>query len=198
MQYDRQKYLEAIKAQLEQNIFCHSLALEVCLAGIYDYLKAENQLNSNEPERQDWLAAGLLHDIDYGGEFKSEHPTKTKEALAKYGIEISEIVLKIIKAHASELTGVKPQNKAQWAIFCADSLTGLITAVALIIPSKKLADVKLSSVIKRFLKEPKFAAGTRRDDVSMCANTDGLNIPIEKFIEICLVSMQKIASEIGL
>lgn len=197
MRYERQKYLEALKAQIEQNIFYHSLTLEACLAGIYDYLKAENQLDSSEPEREDWLLAGLLHDIDYG-EFKSRHPLKTKEALAKYGIEISETVLAIIKAHAPELTGFKPQNKAQWAILCADSLTGLITAVALIIPSKKLADVKLSSVIKRFLKEPKFAAGTRREQVSMCANPDGLNIPVEKFIEICLVSMQKIASEIGL
>jgi predicted hydrolase (HD superfamily) len=198
MKYDRKKYRAAIKAQLEQNIFYHSLALEACMAGIYEYLRANDQLNGNEPGREDWLAAGLLHDIDYGGEFKSEHPARTKEALEKYGIEISETVLKIIKAHASTLTGVTPENKAHWAILCADSLTGLITAVALILPSKKLADVKLSSVVKRFLKEPKFAAGTRREEVSMCAKPDGLNISIEKFIEICLVSMQKIASEIGL
>ncbi len=178
--------------------FYHSLALEACLAGIYDYLAANGQLGENEPERNEWLAAGLLHDIDYGGEYKSEHPLKTKEALAKYGIEISETIDKIIKAHAPELSGAQRQNKAQWAIFCADSLTGLITAVALIIPSKKLVDVKLSSVAKRFLKEPNFAAGTRRRDVAMCANADGLNIPLEKFIEICLVAMQKIAPEIGL
>ena len=168
------------------------------MAGIYDYLKANNQLGSSEPEREDWLAAGLLHDIDYGGEFKSEHPAKTKEALAKYGIEISEAAFKIIKAHAPGLTGVKTENKAEWAIFCADSLTGLITAVALILPSKQLADVKLSSVVKRFLRDMKFAAGTRREDVVVCANQNGLNIPVEKFIEICLVSMQKIAPEIGL
>src|SRR4030042_5458279 len=147
---------------------------------------------------RDWSSDVCSSDLDYGGEFKTDHPNKTKEALAKYGIEISETVFKIIKAHAPKLTGVKLENKADWAIFCADSLTGLITAVALILPTKKLADVKQSSVIKRFLKEPKFAAGTRREDVAMCANPDGLNIPIEKFIEICLFSMQKIASEIGL
>jgi len=198
MEYNREKYIEAIRIQLEQNIFYHSLALEACMAGIYDYLKTNNQLNPDNPEKEDWLAAGLLHDVDYSGEFKSEHPAKTKEALEKYGIETSEIVIKIIKAHAPKLTGVSPENKAEWAILCADSLTGLITAVALILPSKKLADVKLSSVVKRFLKEPKFAAGTRREEVALCANSDGLNIPIEKFIEICLVSMQKIAPEIGL
>lgn len=198
MKYEREKYIEAVKAQVEQNIFYHSLALEACMAGIYDYLKSNNQLDGSEPVMEDWLAAGLLHDIDYGGEFKSEHPAKTKEALAKYGIEVSETVIKIIKAHAPKLTGVESGNKAHWAILCADSLTGLITAVALILPSKKLADVKLSSVVKRFLKEPKFAAGTRREEVALCAKEDGLNIPIEKFIEICLVSMQKIAPEIGL
>lgn len=198
MEYDREKYIEAARTNLEQNIFCHSLALEACLAGIYDYLETNNQLDGNEPARKDWLAAGLLHDIDYGGEFKSEHPAKTEEALEKYGIEISPVVLRTIKAHAPKLTGVDPENKAEWAILCADSLTGLITAVALILPSKKLADVKLSSVVKRFLKEPKFAAGTRREEVALCAKEDGLNISIEKFIEICLVSMQKIASEIGL
>ena len=105
---------------------------------------------------------------------------------------------KIIKAHAPEISGVKPTSKAQWAIFCADSLTGLITAVAFIYPSKKLADVKTSSVLKRFLKEPRFAAGTRRDEVSQCELKDGLNIPLEKFIEICLTSMQQIAAEIEL
>ncbi len=198
MIYDREKYLEAVKKQVEQNIFYHSLTLEACMAGIFDYLQTNNQLGSSEPERDDWVLAGLVHDIDYGGEFKDKHPAKTKEALAKSGLEISETVYDIIQAHASRLTGTKPKNKAQWAIFCADSLTGLITAVALIIPSKKLADVKPSSVIKRFLKEPKFAAGTRRDEVSMCSNPEGLNIPIEKFIEICLLSMQKIAPEISL
>ncbi len=198
MKYDRGKYLEGVKAQVDQNIVYHSLALEACMAGIFDFLQSKNQLTGNEPGRDDWTSAGLVHDIDYGGEFKNEHPSKTKEALKKYGLQVSDSVYDIIQAHASGIASIKPKNKAEWAIFCADSLTGLITAVALIIPSKKLADVKLSSVTKRFLKEPRFAAGTRRDDVSMCANPDGLNIPIEKFIEICLTSMQKIAGEIGL
>lgn len=198
MPYDRQKYLEATKAQLETNIFFHSLALEACLRGAYDYLKSEGQLDSNELGRDDWALAGLIHDIDYGGEFKESHPFKTEEALAKYGLEIPNGVLEVVKAHAPSHTNVQPQTKAQWAIFCADSLTGLITATALILPSKKLADVKLSSVAKRFLKEPKFAAGTRREDVRMCERPDGLNIPLEKFIEICLAAMQGIAGEIGL
>jgi len=195
---NRQKYLEAVKAQLEPNIFKHSLALEACMGAIYDYLLKSNQLTSNEPTKEEWLLAGLLHDIDYSGEFKADHPRRTLEVLAKYGLTISETVHNIIKAHAPDLTGYQPKNKAEWAIFCADSLTGLITAVALVYPSKKLADVKLSSVVKRFLKEPKFAAGTRREDVKKCELPQGLNIPLEKFIEICLEAMKGIAEEIGL
>lgn len=195
---DRQKYYDAAKQQLETNIFYHSLALEACMAGLYEYFQTNNLLTSNDPPKEDWMLAGLLHDIDYSGEFKPTHPQKTLEVLAKYGLTISETVHNIIKAHAPDLTGYQPKNKAEWSIFCADSLTGLIVATTLVYPSKKMADVKLSSVLKRFLKEPKFAAGTRREEVKMCVKPEGLNLPIEKFIEICFESMKKIASEIGL
>ncbi|MDO8443341.1 MAG: hypothetical protein Q7S81_03780 [bacterium] len=198
MNYDRQKYLEAIKSKLEQNMFFHSLALEACMGGIYDYLKSQGQIDEQEASKEDWLLAGLLHDIDYSGSFKEFHPTKTKEALVECGLEISDEINQIIRAHSPKQSGVQPVSKAQWAIFCADSLTGLITAVTFVLPSKKISDVKLSSVVKRFLKEPRFAAGTRRDEVAMCSNADGLNIPLEKFVEICLVSMQGIAGQINL
>ena len=195
---NRQKYLEAIRAQLEPNIFKHSLAVETCMGALYDYFQSQNLLDLNEPKRNEWTLAGLIHDIDYSQEFKSTHPAKTKETLSKYNLTISEAIDHIVKAHAPNLTGVKPTTKADWSIFCVDSLTGLIVAAALVYPSKKLADVKLSSVLKRFLKEPKFAAGTRRTDVALCSQADGLNLPLEKFVEISLSAMQKIAPEIGL
>lgn len=197
MPIDRQVYLQAAEKLLEKNIFYHSLALEACMGGLYDYLLQNNRITPTEPPKEDWLLAGLIHDIDFGGEFKLTHPAHTKEALAKYDLEISDIVHKIVLAHDGR-QGVKCQNLAEWSIFCADSLTGLIVAVALVYPTKKLADVKVSSVIKRFLKEPKFAAGTRRPEVAQCANPAGLNISLEKFIEICLTSMQSIAADIGL
>ena len=193
---DRQKYYDAVKANLETNIFYHSLALEACLGGIYDYLKLNNQLGAEEPSRDEWTLAGLVHDIDYAGGTKETHPAKTQEVLAKFSLEISPVVDRIVKDHCAS-TGL-PANKAGWAIRCADSLTGLIVAVALVYPSKKLLDVKVSSVLKRFLKEPRFAAGTRRDEVILCQDADKLAIPLEKFIEICLESMRKIASEIKL
>lgn len=195
---NRDQFEKAVKAELEPNIFNHSLAVEACMGAIYDFFLENNLLGPDEETREEWQLAGLIHDIDYAGETKVDHPNKTREVLAKHGLEISDKVDMIVKAHAPSLTGVQPKTRAQWAVFCVDSLTGLITAVAYVYPSKKLADVKTSSVLKRFLKEPKFAAGTRRDEVAQCANPEGLNIPIEKFIEINLVAMQKIADVIGL
>lgn len=198
MLFDRNKYYTAVKTQLDPGIFKHSLALESCMRGLYEYFEANNLLTQNDPPKEDWALAGLIHDIDFSGEFKEQHPAKTREALALYRLEISDVVYSIVQAHDSRFTGVNCKNKAEWAIFCADSLTGLIMAVAYVYPSKKLADVKVSSVLKRFLKEPRFAAGTRRDEVAMCNNPQGLNLPLEKFIEICLTSMQSIANDLGL
>ena len=193
-----QEYLQAVKTQLDEKIFTHSLALRACMGGLYDYFSENNLLGTDEPPKEDWLLAGLVHDIDYSEPFKAEHPAHTKEALAKYGLDLSDSVHHIVLAHAPELAGVKPITKADWSIFCADSLTGLIMAVAYVYPSRKLADVKVSSVLKRFLKEPKFAAGTRRDEVAMCENPEGLGLPLEKFIDLCLTSMQKVAEDLGL
>ena len=64
MKYNREKYVEALRAQVEQNIFFHSLALEACLAGIYDYLAANDQLGGDEPARagRTWLCAQIRTD----------------------------------------------------------------------------------------------------------------------------------------
>jgi predicted hydrolase (HD superfamily) len=198
MSLDRQKYYEAAKRQLEPGIFKHSLALESCMGGLYDYFYSNNLLYPDEPARDDWTLAGLIHDIDFSGEFKDQHPAKTREALSLYGLEVSDIVYNIVQAHAVGAASTNLKNKAKWSIFCADSLTGLIMAVAYVYPNKKLADVKVSSVLKRFLKEPRFAAGTRRNEVAMCSDLKGLDLPLEKFVEICLTSMQAIANELGL
>lgn len=198
MKYNREQYIEKLKTVLEKHVFEHSLAVEACMHGLYEYFKQQNLLNASEPALDDWLLAGLLHDVDYYGTYKDTHPTNTLAVTQNLSLELPTVVHEIIKAHAPERTSVRPVSKAQWSIFCADSLTGLIMAVAMIYPSRKLVDVKVSSVLKRFLKEPRFAAGTRRDEIAMCSNPTGLNLPIETFIEICLKSMQQIASDLGL
>jgi predicted hydrolase (HD superfamily) len=111
------------------------------------------------------------------------------------GYEISEALAHAMAAHNWSNTGVEPKNQMDWAIFCADSLTGLIVASALVLPTKKLADVKVSSVLKRF-KEPSFARGTRREDIILCE--EKLGIKLEDFVSLALTSMQKVAPEMGL
>lgn len=197
MTYNHQQFLLAIKSNLEPNIYNHSLSLEACMLGLYDYFSSNNLLDASEPTREEWGIAGLIHDIDFAGETKELHPLRTKEVLAKYSLEINDTIQQIVLSH-DKRQNIIMDSKAQWSIFCADSLTGLITAVAFVYPDRKLASVKVSSVLKRFLKEPKFAAGTRRDEVAECSNPNGLNLPLEKFIEICLTSMQGISQNIGL
>lgn len=191
-------YFSAVKSQIDVKIFTHSLALQACMGSLYDYFSSQNLLSKDEPPKEDWLLAGLIHDIDYSDPFKEEHPNKTREALKKYDLEVSDTIIDIVKAHSPKFTGVEPKTKAQWSLFCADSLTGLIMATAYVYPSRKLADVKESSVIKRFLKEPRFAAGTRRDEVILCEREDGLNLKLDKLVEICLTSMKNIAGDLGL
>ena len=72
---------------------------------------------------------------------------------------LSGIFTIILLSLSNQLTH-NQATKAEWSIFCVDSLTGLIMAVAFVYPSRKLADVKLSSVVKGLLKKPKFATGT--------------------------------------
>ncbi len=192
------RYLLAVRSQLDEKIFRHSLALQACMGGLYDYFATKGLLNQNEPPKEDWLLAGLIHDIDYSEPYKEKHPHCTAEVLAKYNLTASDTVIRLVKAHAPGLTGVTPQTKAEWSIFCCDSLTGLIAAVAYVYPSRKLADVKVSSIIKRFRNEPRFAAGTRRDEVILCEKEDGLNLSLESLSEICLTSMCNIADSLGL
>ncbi|MFA5894756.1 MAG: phosphohydrolase [Candidatus Shapirobacteria bacterium] len=197
MNFDRTKFDAAVKDRLEQNIYFHSLSLEACMGGLFDYFKDNNLLTENDPAKEYWTTSGLIHDIDYSLDTKELHPLRTREVLAKYNLEIDDVLQKIILAHDAR-QGINKTNKAEWSLYCADSLTGLITAVAFVYPDRKLSSVKVSSVVKRFLKEPKFAAGTRRNEVAECSQEEGLNLPLEKFIEICLTSMQSIASQIGL
>lgn len=199
MQYDREEYANAVKSELKKNIYYHSLAVEACMSGLYGYLEEHGQLSDNKLSKDEWALAGLLHDIDYSDKYPSEeHPNNVADVLRRYGLEISDEINRVIKAHAPDHTDIQPKSMAEWSIFCADSLTGLIVAVTLVYPSKKINDVKLSSVLKKFHKSPNFAAGTRRDEIAMCENADGLNMKLDTFVEVCLNAMKDIAGTIGL
>jgi predicted hydrolase (HD superfamily) len=81
------------------------------------------------------------------------------------------------------------------SLFCLDPLTGLIVAATLVLPSKKLKDLKVENVLNRF-KEKSFARGANREIIKKCE--EYLGLPLEKFIEITLRAMQEISDQLGL
>ena len=167
------------------------LALGAVMAALYDKLQP-----TDGSTREEWLIAGLLHDGDYCDEIPvNKQGIQITAWAGEVGYKIPDHVAHAMAAHNWTNTGVEPKNLFDWSIFCADSLTGLIVAAALVIPSKKLADVKINSVLKRF-KEPGFARGTRREDIALCQEKLGLSL--EEFVSISLTAIQSVASEIGL
>ncbi|HEX79005.1 MAG TPA: phosphohydrolase, partial [Dehalococcoidia bacterium] len=80
------------------------------------------------------------------------------------------------------------------ALYCADPITGLITAAALVRPDKKLSGVEPKSIRKRF-KEKSFAAGASREQIASCSE---LGLELDEFIELSLEAMKGIAEDLGL
>jgi len=140
-----------------------------------------------------WGLVGLLHDIDYE---KTEHtPEKhgrvTEEILK--GL-VPEDIIRAIKTHNAKYLGVMPENRMEKALVAADAISGLLVACALVMPSKKLADVKVETVAKKF-KDKDFARGADRDRIIVC---EEIGILKEQFFEISLSGLNMIAAEIGL
>ena len=83
----------------------------------------------------------------------------------------------------------------QWSLFCCDELTGLIVAVTLVRPSKKIADVTVENILDKW-NAKSFTAGGKREDIENCEKELGIKLP--EFIEIVLKAMQEISKELGL
>jgi uncharacterized protein len=145
-----------------------------------------------------WKVAGMLHDLDWDKLEKDaeEHCGKTLEELLA-SVEAPEELLADIRAHYQEKYGAEHplDSMLRKCLYCVDELTGLIIAVALVRPSKKLEDVQVKSVKKK-LKEKAFAAQINRDQIRKCEELIG--IPLDEFIEITLEAMKGISEEIGL
>ena len=146
-------------------------------------------------ENQDeWGLVGLLHDIDYG---------KTEATPEKHGLLAEEIlkekkvpdnIIRAIKSHNFKHTDVMPKNRMEKALIASDAISGLLVACALVMPSKKLTDVKVATVKKKF-KAKDFARGADRERILIC---EEIGIPREKFFEIALNGLKKVAQQIGL
>jgi len=194
----REQALELINVRVyNKNIVKHMVALEALMGGMHDKLRemgrGEGELGGTKEE---YMLAGLLHDGDYCDEVPVEiQGIQIVDWAKEAGYIVPENVAHAMAAHNWHNTGVEPKSLMDWTIFTGDSLTGLIVATCLVLPSRKLADVTVDMVLRRF-KEKNFAAGTRRDEIAMCQ--EKLGISLEDFVSISLKSVQNISSEIGL
>lgn len=182
--------LKLIEEHVEnKNIIKHMLALEVVMGELWEKFQKDGT-------KEEWKLSGLLHDGDYCAAVPPEKQgIQIVEWARSSGYEIPETVAYAIAAHNRSNTKVEPVNSMDWSIFCADSLTGLIVACALVIPSRKLSDVSPEMVLKKF-GQKSFAGGTRRVDIKMCE--EKLGITLEEFIKISLNAMQENSDILGL
>ena len=168
-----------------KNLVKHCLAVEAAMTGYADYFKVA------EKEKEKWAIAGLLHDADWE-KYPDKHPLVIVEWLKK--ANAGEDIINAIEAHGFDF-GIPAKTLMAKTLRAVDELTGLIVAVTLVRESRKLSDVSLDSVLKKW-KVPSFAKGVKREDIEKGAAEIG--VPLNKHIEIVLSSMQKIAGELGL
>jgi putative nucleotidyltransferase with HDIG domain len=140
-----------------------------------------------------WGIVGLLHDFDYE-RYPSldDHPMKGVEILRSKGLPQEWITA--VAGHARH-TGVKRESLMAKALFAVDELTGFVVAVALVRPSKKIADVKVTSVKKK-MKDRAFAANVSREDIAQGAQE--LGVDLDEHIGFVINAMQGISDRLGL
>jgi putative nucleotidyltransferase with HDIG domain len=149
-----------------------------------------------DPER--WGLTGLLHDFDYerfpnnAHSATEEHPAQGVRILREHGYP--EDMLQAILGHAT-YCGVSRETTMAKALFAVDELTGLITASALVRPSKSVLDLDGRSVRKK-MKDKGFARGVSREDVLQGASE--LGVELDEHIQFVIEAMRPVADSIGL
>jgi len=140
-----------------------------------------------------WGLTGLLHDFDWEIHPTAEqHPLEGAPILREKGV--SEEVIKAILSHGSFLQYPR-ETRLEKALFACDEVTGLITAVALVRPSRSLYDLEASSVKKKW-KDKAFAAGTNREEMEIGAQEFG--VPLWDHVNNVIQAMRGIAPILGL
>jgi putative nucleotidyltransferase with HDIG domain len=144
-------------------------------------------------EEEKWTIVGLLHDFDWEIHPNAEeHPIKGAEILREKGY--SDEIIKAILSHADH-TGVTRDSLMEKTLFACDELCGFLVACALVQPTKKIEDVKLESVKKKF-KKKEFARQVNRED--MLKGPEELGIPLDEHIEFVLNALKGISEKLGL
>lgn len=181
---------EQARELLKKHISSESLFRHCLATGA---IMAELARSMNEPSPETWEAAGLLHDIDMEitVEDHSSHGILAGKMLA--GL-LPEPFIHAVKAHNGDLNGTTRISNLDFLLSAAESVTGLISATALIYPERKLEPVKASSVVKRMGKSG-FARNVDRSRIEECARAGW---ELDDFVSLALNAMKSIAPELGL
>ena len=167
-----------------ESLLKHALAVE---AGMRAYARRFGE------DEEYWAATALVHDHDYEQNPSAEsHPIVGIRNLEERGWP--QDIIDAVKGHATYLNAPRETPLAK-SLFAVDELTGLISAVALVRPSKNIADVKVKSVKKKW-KDRAFAAGVNREDIELGAQE--LEIDLWEHVAIVLEAMQGAADVLGL
>ncbi len=162
----------------------HMLAVEAAVRG-YARLWGENE--------QEWGVVALLHDFDYERwPDQANHPFRGVEILKEKGYP--EWVTRAILSHA-EYSGVPRESRLEHTLFACDEMSGIVTAAALVRPSKSILDLEAGSVLKR-MKDKAFARAVNRDDLRRGAEEIGL--PLDEHITNVIAFMRVEADALGL
>jgi len=182
---DRAFAIELLNAHLKnERLRNHCLATEAIMR------KVASRLGENA---EYWGLLGLLHDLDLDivGNDMNRHALETERILKEAGFE--QEFIEAVKSH-NEAVGRTRALPVEHALAASENISGLIVAAALVLPSKKLADLKAENIMRRF-KEKQFARGADRNVILEC---EKIGIPFEQFCALALEAMQGISDVLGL
>lgn len=184
-QLDRQSAWNLLCEWTESdNLRKHALSVEAAMRAYARHFGEDETL---------WGITGLLHDMDYEKyPTPEDHPFRGVEALEAAGYP--QVMLDAILGHAT-YSGVSRTTLLAKTLFAVDELTGLITAVAYVRPSRKLEDVTVRSVKKKF-KEKSFAKGCNRDEILQGAQE--LGVDFDEHVDRVIKALQEVAGDLGL
>jgi putative nucleotidyltransferase with HDIG domain len=146
-----------------------------------------------------WGTAGLIHDFDYEKypdmTAADGHPFTGLRVLREKGVD--EDTIRTIAGHAAERTGVQPTSPMEKTLVAVDELTGFLTAVALVRPTKDIRDITQIKSVRNKWKDRSFAAAVNREEIEHAAQALGVDLWNEH-VPLVLEAMKAIAAELGL
>jgi predicted hydrolase (HD superfamily) len=162
----------------------HALQVETCVVAYARHFGEDEET---------WSVTSLLHDFDYEVHPEApDHPMKGEPILAARGVP--DDIRRAILSHAN-YSGVSRDSLLEKTLFACDELSGFISAVALVKPTRKVADVEITSVRKK-MKDKAFARSVSREDI--IGGAAALELDLDEHIGFCLRAMQERAGELGL